>query len=82
MPAAAALATSTVLFQVQNMDRGETFGLFLGVDLNDDGQLGSGDLAGYYDGTTLAPILDPAGMRLFPLRQSLTGMSFGVGPLP
>lgn len=80
--ATAPLATTSILFELRGLDRNDSLGLFLGVDLDQDQLFGAGDLVGFYDGSALAPIQSPINMRLFQVRQSTPGLNFGVGPLP
>jgi hypothetical protein len=51
------------------------------VDLDGNGQLGSGDLAGYYAGATTAPVQSPAAAQLVSAT-NLVVADFGIGPLP
>ncbi|MDX2019217.1 MAG: hypothetical protein SF187_03185 [Deltaproteobacteria bacterium] len=73
--------TSSVSWRVKQLASGDAFSFFVGVDLNGDGTIGSGDLGGYYDGSTVLPFSDPGNARLIQVRRDQSGLDFGIGPI-
>ena len=73
--------TQTVALRVVNMRAGEAYSFYVGVDLNGDGSIGSGDLGGYYDGSTVLPFTEPSSARLIAIRQNMTDLNFGIGQI-
>ncbi len=51
------------------------------VDLNDDGKVNAGDLAGYYGGTAEAPALSFDKLKLVDAKANVSGADFGIGLL-
>ena len=73
----------TITYHVKLVQDGNYY-LSFGVDQSGNGSFGdSGDLDGFYDGTTAAPIMTKANAPVVAVRGSCqSDRDFGVGPLP
>jgi hypothetical protein len=78
--ATASIAAPTMTFTIRRIVHAD-YTLLVWVDLDGNGQLGSGDLAGYYAGATTAPVQSPAAAQLVSAT-NLVVADFGIGPLP
>lgn len=70
-----------VRFRLRGLSRGR-YAVFAGVDLNRDTRVDESEPGGYFDGTTLAPLRDPASARLVELDPVAAPLSFGIGVPP
>lgn len=71
--------TSSLSLRITQLAPGSAYSIFVGVDLNNDGTIGPGDLGGYYDGSTVLPFTDPGTARLIPIRRDEANLDFGIG---
>lgn len=77
--ATASLAAAKLTFTIRRIVP-DDYTLFAWVDLDGDGRVGAGDLAGYYAGATTAPLQQPAAAQILTV-QNLVTADFGIGPL-
>lgn len=72
-------ASSTISYRIKELAPADAYSVFVGVDLDDNGVIGPGDLGGYYDGSTVLPFTDPSAARLIGVRRNQDGLNFGIG---
>lgn len=75
----ASLSAMKMTFAVRRI-ASDNYSIFAWVDLDGDGRLGTGDLAGYYAGATTAPVQEPAAAQTVFVQDRVTA-DFGIGPL-
>lgn len=78
--ATASQPATQLTYTIRRVAAGD-YALFAWVDVDGDGRLGPGDLAGYHGGATTAPVHTPAGAQIVTARNLVTA-DFGIGPLP